>query len=199
MRLYHSGDRGEPVRDIQRRLTGLGFPVTADGTYGPKTVAVVCQFQESRGLPADGIVGPETWSSLVEAGFRLGDRMLYRRSPMMRGDDVSRLRPDARRALLQLDPRSAGARRACRASAARTIWSVKPAPSGTAPGSGPLPFETGPPRSRRSGTPWFRRPAGRSRPAAACRRTARCRRRGRRCIPPACAPRSPRRGPPARP
>lgn len=91
MRLYHSGDRGEPVRDIQRRLTGLGFPVTADGTYGPQTVAVVCQFQESRGLPADGIVGPETWSSLVEAGFRLGDRMLYRRSPMMRGDDVSRL------------------------------------------------------------------------------------------------------------
>jgi N-acetylmuramoyl-L-alanine amidase len=91
MRLYHSGDRGEPVRDIQRRLTGLGFPVEADGTYGPQTVAVVCQFQESRGLPADGIVGPETWSSLVEAGFRLGDRMLYRRSPMMRGDDVSRL------------------------------------------------------------------------------------------------------------
>ena len=91
MRLYHSGDRGEPVRDIQRRLTGLGFPVEADGTYGPQTVAVVGQFQASRGLPADGIVGPETWGSLVEAGFRLGDRMLYRRSPMMRGDDVSRL------------------------------------------------------------------------------------------------------------
>ena len=91
MRLYHFGDRGEPVRDIQRRLTGLGFPVEADGTYGQQTVAVVGQFQESRGLPADGIVGPETWSALVEAGFRLGDRMLYRRSPMMRGDDVSRL------------------------------------------------------------------------------------------------------------
>ena len=91
MRLYHSGDRGEPVRDIQRRLTGLGFPVDTDGTYGTLTVAAVAQFQESRGLPADGIVGPETWSALVEAGFRLGDRMLYRRSPMMRGDDVSRL------------------------------------------------------------------------------------------------------------
>ena len=91
MRLYHSGDRGEPVRDIQRRLTSLGFPVEADGTYGPKTAAAVAQFQESRGLPADRIVGPETWSALVEAGFRLGDRMLYRRSPMMRGDDVSRL------------------------------------------------------------------------------------------------------------
>ena len=91
MRLYHSGDRGEPVRDIQRRLTGLGFPVEADGSYGERTVAAVTQFQESRGVPADGIVGPETWSALVEAGFRLGDRLLYRRSPMMRGDDVSRL------------------------------------------------------------------------------------------------------------
>ena len=91
MRLYHSGDRGEPVRDIQRRLTGLGFPVVVDGTYGPHTAVSVTQFQESRGLPADGIVGPETWRSLVEAGFNLGDRMLYRRSPMMRGDDVSRL------------------------------------------------------------------------------------------------------------
>ena len=91
MRLYHSGDRGEPVRDIQRRLTGLGFPAVVDGTYGPHTEASVMRFQESRGLPADGIVGPETWRALVEAGFCLGDRMLYRRSPMMRGDDVSRL------------------------------------------------------------------------------------------------------------
>jgi N-acetylmuramoyl-L-alanine amidase len=91
VRLYHSGDRGEPIRDIQRRLTGLGFPVVVDGTYGPRTEQSVVRFQESRGLPADGIVGPETWRALVEAGFRLGDRMLYRRSPMMRGDDVSLL------------------------------------------------------------------------------------------------------------
>jgi len=91
VRLYHSGDRGEPVRDIQRRLTGLGFPIETDGVFGARTVESVALFQESRGLPADGIVGPETWRTLVEAGFRLGDRMLYRRSPMMRGDDVSRL------------------------------------------------------------------------------------------------------------
>jgi len=91
VRLYHTGDRGEPVRDIQRRLTDLGVLVVVDGTYGPRTADSVAQFQESRGLPADGIVGPDTWRALVEAGFRLGDRMLYRRSPMMRGDDVSRL------------------------------------------------------------------------------------------------------------
>lgn len=91
MRLYHPGDRGEPVRDIQRRLTDLGFTAVPDGIYGPGTTAAVHHFQESRGLPADGIVGPETWRTLVDAGFGLGDRLLYRRSPMMRGDDVSRL------------------------------------------------------------------------------------------------------------
>jgi len=91
VRLYHAGDRGEPVRDIQRRLEGLTFSVTPDGVFGPETEGAVRAFQESRGLSADGIIGPETWKTLVDAGFRLGDRLLYRRSPMMRGDDVSRL------------------------------------------------------------------------------------------------------------
>jgi len=39
----------------------------------------------------DGICGPQTWNTLVEAGFRLGDRFLYRRTPMLRGDDVAEL------------------------------------------------------------------------------------------------------------
>jgi N-acetylmuramoyl-L-alanine amidase len=33
-------------------------------------------------------VGPDTWEQLVEAGWRLGDRTLYLRNPMFRGDDV---------------------------------------------------------------------------------------------------------------
>jgi N-acetylmuramoyl-L-alanine amidase len=37
---------------------------------------------------ADGIVGPDTWNRLVEAGFALGDRTLYLRRPFFRGDDV---------------------------------------------------------------------------------------------------------------
>lgn len=93
MRQYHQGDRGEPVRDIQRRLVGLGFPTEPDqlGAYGTVTADAVADFQRSRGLPPDGIVGPHTWQSLVDAGYRLGDRMLYRRVPMMRGDDISTL------------------------------------------------------------------------------------------------------------
>lgn len=48
-------------------------------------------FQRQRGLRIDGIVGPGTWSTLVEAGLNLGDRLLYRSQPMQRGDDVAEL------------------------------------------------------------------------------------------------------------
>ncbi len=48
-------------------------------------------FQESRGLRADGICGTQTWAALVEAGYHLGDRLVYLRHPMLRGDDVATL------------------------------------------------------------------------------------------------------------
>jgi N-acetylmuramoyl-L-alanine amidase len=48
-------------------------------------------FQRLRGLRVDGVCGPQTWNTLVEAGFRLGDRFVYRRTPMLRGDDVAEL------------------------------------------------------------------------------------------------------------
>jgi len=93
VRLYHKGDRGEPVRDVQDRLSALGFDLGEDvrGEFAQGTYQAVADFQSDRGLPVDGIVGPETWRSLVDAGFRLGDRMLYHRVPMMGGDDVSEL------------------------------------------------------------------------------------------------------------
>jgi N-acetylmuramoyl-L-alanine amidase len=39
----------------------------------------------------DGVCGEQTWNTLVEAGFHLGDRFLYRRAEMLRGDDVADL------------------------------------------------------------------------------------------------------------
>lgn len=94
MELIQIGARGEPVRDVQHRLLGAGLRIDAeelDGTFGRSTEAAVREFQGARGLPTDGIVGTDTWEQLVEAGYRLGDRTLYLRSPAFRGDDVREL------------------------------------------------------------------------------------------------------------
>jgi len=93
VRLYRVGDSGEPVRDIQGRLSALGHTIDPDpiGEYGDGTRQAVVRFQKARSLDPDGIVGTDTWRSLYEAGYTLGDRILYRRSPMMRGDDVADL------------------------------------------------------------------------------------------------------------
>ena len=88
------GDRGAAVRDIQQRLSavvGGGAPIDEDGVFGASTRAAVEVFQHHRGLRVDGICGQQTWNTLVEAGFRLGDRFLFRRNPMVRGDDVAEL------------------------------------------------------------------------------------------------------------
>lgn len=91
MRLYRVGDKGEAISDIQNRLIALGFNLTASGRFDDVTADVVRSFQARRGLPEDGIVGDDTWKHLVDAGRRPGDRILYYRRPMMRGDDVALL------------------------------------------------------------------------------------------------------------
>jgi N-acetylmuramoyl-L-alanine amidase len=85
--------RGESVRDIRRRLHDLGFDSVPDdpGYFGPATEQAVLGFQRARGLRADGVCGRQTWSGLVEAGRVLGERLLYYRRPMLRGDDVAAL------------------------------------------------------------------------------------------------------------
>jgi len=81
---------------VQRRLGALGYDTSADthGSYGGATDSAVRAFQRDRGLRVDGICGRQTWASLVEAGFRLGDRLLYLKAPMVRGDDVIELQQD---------------------------------------------------------------------------------------------------------
>jgi N-acetylmuramoyl-L-alanine amidase len=94
MRIYRVGDAGVEVHDIQQRLTALGFHVDAselEGRFGPSTDDAVRAFQSGRSLRVDGLVGPDTWHQLVEAGWSLGDRTLYLRSPSFRGDDVRAL------------------------------------------------------------------------------------------------------------
>ena len=69
----------------------LGYPIGEDlpGRFGEGTLRAVEGFQRARSLTADGLVGRETWRTMVDAGFRLGDRLLYRRFPMFHGDDVA--------------------------------------------------------------------------------------------------------------
>ena len=88
-----AGDRGEAVRDLQQRLAAVGHPTDGDepGWFGQATEASVRAFQHKRGLRADGTCGEQTWAALVEAGWQLGDRLLYLRQPMLRGDDVASL------------------------------------------------------------------------------------------------------------
>lgn len=93
MRLYRLGDEGPGIGDIQDRLAALGFESPGDtrGLFGDFTLDAVIAFQKAKGLDADGIVGPDTWRSLYEAGYRLGDRLVYMRRPMLRGEDVAEL------------------------------------------------------------------------------------------------------------
>lgn len=87
------GARGDDVRDLHARLAAAGFAVTSPrhDEYADGTVAAVQAFQSARGLPVNGVCDSNTWHQLVEAGHRLGDRLLYLHHPMLRGDDVADL------------------------------------------------------------------------------------------------------------
>ena len=65
-RVYGLNDRGPVVVQIQQRLFELGFLPSGeiDGVYGAKTKLAVQSFQASRALPADGLVGPNTFGKL---------------------------------------------------------------------------------------------------------------------------------------
>ncbi len=91
--ILRTEDHGDAVRDIQHRLVGTGRSIDPGefGRFGPTTEAAVRDFQTSRSIRVDGLVGPETWGALVESGFELGDRLLFLRTPNLRGDDVAAL------------------------------------------------------------------------------------------------------------
>jgi lysozyme family protein len=62
------GDTGSQVKVLQQALASLGFdPGTPDGNYGPSTQTAVKQFQASKGLAQDGVVGPQTLNTLQQA------------------------------------------------------------------------------------------------------------------------------------
>lgn len=65
MPVLKRGSSGPDVLTLQSTLLQLGFdPRGTDGMFGPGCEAAVIAFQQSKGLTADGMVGPATMAAL---------------------------------------------------------------------------------------------------------------------------------------
>lgn len=60
------GSTGDAVRALQIELRAHGHSVTVDGIFGAGTRSAVIAYQTANRLSADGIVGTQTWGSLVD-------------------------------------------------------------------------------------------------------------------------------------
>jgi N-acetyl-anhydromuramyl-L-alanine amidase AmpD len=57
---------GDDIRWMQTKLKEFGFnKERIDGYFGQNTLVSVTNFQRSVGIKADGVVGPQTWSQLL--------------------------------------------------------------------------------------------------------------------------------------
>ena len=64
--IIKQGDKGFTVVAVQMLLNKHNFSVKyTDGDFGPDTLAKVKAFQKAKGLDADGIVGRDTWTTLL--------------------------------------------------------------------------------------------------------------------------------------
>ena len=64
-RSLRSGDTGNDVKTLQKRLNELGYGIgQADGLYGDATKRAVRDYQEDQGFDADGIAWPGVWTAL---------------------------------------------------------------------------------------------------------------------------------------
>lgn len=66
--ILRQGDKGQMVKLAQSMLESWGSTCGwygCDGEFGPATTQAVRNFQITRGLGADGIIGVETWKALL--------------------------------------------------------------------------------------------------------------------------------------
>jgi peptidoglycan hydrolase-like protein with peptidoglycan-binding domain len=63
--VVQNGNQGHPIRTLQFLLRAHGHNLTVDGMFGPATEAAVKAFQAGKGMTADGIMNPQTWSALI--------------------------------------------------------------------------------------------------------------------------------------
>ncbi|CAB1261759.1 L,D-transpeptidase family protein [Clostridium sp. WLY-B-L2] len=62
--ILKAGDKGNDVKDIQKKLKKFGYTVNEDGDFGEQTVYAVMDFQHKHGLTTDGIVSGATLKDL---------------------------------------------------------------------------------------------------------------------------------------
>lgn len=67
LKLSTPNQKGEDVRSWQLVLIASGYPVTADGVFGPKTSEATKDWQKKRALTPDGVVGPKTLAAVGKA------------------------------------------------------------------------------------------------------------------------------------
>ena len=89
------GMQGPAVEDVQTRLASLGYTIdtaeTSAQEYGTTTAEAVRALRSSEGIETGDEVDGTTWSALVDASYKLGDRTLYLRLPNFHGADVQAL------------------------------------------------------------------------------------------------------------
>ncbi|HHW57093.1 serine hydrolase [Thermoanaerobacter thermohydrosulfuricus] len=83
-RLLYSGTYGTDVEELQAMLNKAGFDTgTVDGIFGKMTLNGVLDFQRSKNLVPDGIVGPKTYAALETVSW--ADPIVYSVKP---GDNL---------------------------------------------------------------------------------------------------------------
>ena len=89
------GMTGAAVEDIQERLRSIDYAIDegerARQEYGPSTATAVAHFRLDHGLSLGQEVDSQTWVTLVDETYKMGDRTLYLRLPNFHGADVRQL------------------------------------------------------------------------------------------------------------
>lgn len=62
-----SGSSGQAVKAAQTQLKVYGYGLKVDGRFGSKTKSATVAFQKNHRLQVDGIIGPNTWRTLLGA------------------------------------------------------------------------------------------------------------------------------------
>lgn len=72
--IVRNGSKGVYVCVLQDSLNNLGYNTGGlDGIFGTKTNSAVISYQNKKGLTADGIVGQNTWTTLMNEVVGMGE------------------------------------------------------------------------------------------------------------------------------